>query len=345
MAGDPYLRPPQGERPYVHGMTPPTLGLALIARDEEGTLPGLLASIEGAFDQVALADTGSTDRTVEVFEEWAAAEKLRNPDFEGRVGGFEWCDDFAAARNYADSLLDTDWLAWADCDDVIVGADRLRGAVAGAPGKVKHLGFAYLITEPDDHIVRRERIARRDRGGSWVGRLHEVRPSAGVSGFVEQDVAHWVTRRSGTRESSRERNAHILRRWASDEPENSVPLRLLAAQETLFGSMTSGLEHVDQYLQRFREPVMSAHESELARWALHRLTQTVEAAPPDTPPERRSSLHPLLVIALDCTPRDFTAMVDPTGEVKQPAPPPAERRTRQQKRAEARARAKELAAA
>lgn len=87
------------------------------------------------------------------------------------------------------------------------------------------------------------------------------------------------------------------------------------------------------------------HESELARWALHRLTQTVEAAPSDTPPERRASLHALLVIALDCTPRDFTAMVDPTGEVKQPAPPSAERRTRQQKRAEARARAKELAVA
>lgn len=80
----------------------PTVGLALIAKDEEEALPGLLASVEGAFDQVALLDTGSTDRTVEVFEEWSAAEKVRQPGFISTLGHFEWCDDFAAARNAAD---------------------------------------------------------------------------------------------------------------------------------------------------------------------------------------------------------------------------------------------------
>ena len=38
-----------------------TVGLAIIARDEADTLPGLLESVRGAFDQVVLCDTGSTD--------------------------------------------------------------------------------------------------------------------------------------------------------------------------------------------------------------------------------------------------------------------------------------------
>jgi cysteinyl-tRNA synthetase len=38
------------------------VGRALIARDEESTLPYLLATCEGAFDEVVLVDTGSSDR-------------------------------------------------------------------------------------------------------------------------------------------------------------------------------------------------------------------------------------------------------------------------------------------
>src|SRR4051812_44803777 len=103
----------------------PTIGLALIARDEEETLPNLLASCNGAFDQVVLVDTGSTDRTVELFELWASAEHARNPDFTHKVGHFEWIDDFAAARNATDELLETEWIAVSDCDDVLIGASFL----------------------------------------------------------------------------------------------------------------------------------------------------------------------------------------------------------------------------
>jgi hypothetical protein len=36
-----------------------TVGLAIVARDEADNLPGLLDSVQGAFDQVVLCDTGS----------------------------------------------------------------------------------------------------------------------------------------------------------------------------------------------------------------------------------------------------------------------------------------------
>jgi glycosyltransferase involved in cell wall biosynthesis len=73
----------------------------LIVKDEEHSLPRVLASIRGAFDRVVLVDTGSTDGTVAVFEEWALAERC---SYE--IGRFEWRDDFAAARRHADALLD-----------------------------------------------------------------------------------------------------------------------------------------------------------------------------------------------------------------------------------------------
>jgi hypothetical protein len=115
-------------------MTAPTLGLALIAKNEESTLPHLLASTDGAFDQIALLDTGSTDRTVEVFEKWAKTQSNTNC----RVGHFEWRDDFAAARNAADELLDTDWLCTADCDDEIIGAEAAVSHHPRRPGGRLH---------------------------------------------------------------------------------------------------------------------------------------------------------------------------------------------------------------
>src|SRR5689334_8479307 len=106
----------------------PTIGLALIAKNEEATLPRLLASVEGAFDQVVLCDTGSTDRTVKVFGDWCK----RQTGVRWRVVRHKWTDDFAAARNKSYKSLTSDWCCWADCDDEIIGANRLREAARSA---------------------------------------------------------------------------------------------------------------------------------------------------------------------------------------------------------------------
>jgi len=337
-------------------MTAPTLGLALIAKDEEETLPNLLASVSGAFDQVVLADTGSTDRTVEVFEEWAAVEGERNPDFISTVGRFEWCDDFAAARNYADSLLDTDWLAWADCDDTIVGADRLRGVAADVPGHVNALVFDYYIAlveptaeepSPDPAIGKDYvRLVRRGSGPRWSGRMHEWKPYPAVDEAlaVEASLARWVTRRSPVRASSCERNMRILRRWIADEPTNLIPRRTVAAEEMLTGDIHRALEDLEDYLE-LKGPSMTAHEAQMAQYAVPRLKEVIGNTPADIPPDQRGVLEFLFVIAIDL-PMFQASQPQSEAEVEANAEaPPVERRTRQQRRAEARARAKELAAA
>ena len=147
----------------------PTIGLALIAKDEEETLPHLLASIEGAFDQVAVLDTGSTDRTVEVYEEWAERQAL---PLGHKVGHFEWCDDFAAARNAANALLETDWLCWADCDDVVVDADRLRRVVAALPADAAVVAFPCDDYYEGSGTLICPRLFRSGRV-VWRGRVHE----------------------------------------------------------------------------------------------------------------------------------------------------------------------------
>lgn len=202
-----------------------SVGLAIIAKDEAGSLPALLESVAGAFDQVALADTGSTDATVDVFEAWAEAQDL---PLGHRVGHFDWRDDFAAARTFADSLLTTDWLAFADADDTLVGAQKLGPLTEQATPTVGAFAFDY---RGDRHTEPRVRLCRRG-WTVWYGPAHAIpvltRPAQ--VGIVPPDIAAWVHHRSD-RAASDERDRRILDAWLQREPDNFRARALKQAEE------------------------------------------------------------------------------------------------------------------
>jgi glycosyltransferase involved in cell wall biosynthesis len=338
-------------------MGSPTLGLALIAKDEVDSLPNLLASAEGAFDQVVLLDTGSTDGTVEVFEEWATAEKERQPGFISTIGHFEWRDDFAVARNAADELLETDWLCWADCDDVIRGADRLR-LLLETPG-VDAYAFTYELDEGEEvpaewrHLSKyvRERLRRRD-AGRWIGRLHE---SVMLSGFAlaagPEDVVWRHEKPRCSRSRSNERDRQILHRWVEEEPRNLRPLGMLAyTQIKTPAERETGLALVRRYIDlRWGEPEDAAAYGELnvAEWAFRELEWTCRNRDGEAFEEES---RPYLVMIIGRRPQSIWSS-DIQGVEDRRNPEPAHRpdysptpRTRQQRRAEARALAKAMVA-
>jgi tetratricopeptide (TPR) repeat protein len=161
------------------------LGLALIARDEERTLPRLLASCQGAFDEIVLVDTGSVDGTIGCFSRWADGQ----PETDCRISEFTWCDDFARARQFADDQLRSPWHAWADCDDEIEGARELRGLVTALPPDAAGLRCAYEYAP--GHVLARERVVRAGRG-RWVGKVHEVQEVTGPLMDADPAVVRWV---------------------------------------------------------------------------------------------------------------------------------------------------------
>ena len=101
------------------------LTLCTIVKNEEATLSRTLDSVKGVVDEMVVLDTGSRDRTREIAREFGA-----------RVYDFEWCDDFAAARNECLKHAQGDWILVLDADEVLVpeivpqikqaiGSDRL----------------------------------------------------------------------------------------------------------------------------------------------------------------------------------------------------------------------------
>ena len=81
----------------------------MIVKDEEQTLPRCLRSVQGAVEQMVVVDTGSCDRTPQIARSHGA-----------EVYTFDWCDDFAAARNEALQYVTGDWVLVLDADEVLV---------------------------------------------------------------------------------------------------------------------------------------------------------------------------------------------------------------------------------
>mgnify|MGYP002629003448 CR=1 FL=1 len=109
-----------------------TLSLCMITKNEEQFLADCLNSVKNIVDEIILVDTGSSDKTVEIAK-----------SFEAKIHFFEWCDDFAAARNESLKYATKEWILILDADEIISKSDGL---------KIKELinnknEIAYYITQ------------------------------------------------------------------------------------------------------------------------------------------------------------------------------------------------------
>lgn len=141
----------------------------LIVRNEQELLPRCLASLSGVTDLV-VCDTGSDDDTVTVAETYGA-----------RVVRFDWCDDFATARNFAKSHAVHDWVLVIDADEMLVSSFAdVEAAAAAATGPAVSL---RVVPERGDGWHRSVRLMRRSV--NYVGKVHEV---PGVTATDDADV-------------------------------------------------------------------------------------------------------------------------------------------------------------
>src|SRR5512140_3106181 len=102
----------KAKRTAAVSKTRPTISACLIVRDEARLLPRCLRSIAGAYDELCIVDTGSSDNTLEIARK-AGARTLQFTacnDAEGKI------EDFAAPRNAALQLATGDWILQIDAD-------------------------------------------------------------------------------------------------------------------------------------------------------------------------------------------------------------------------------------
>lgn len=197
------------------------LSLCMIVRDEAAMLPGFLAAADGLWDELIAVDTGSTDETVELLEDAGAT-----------VRRFEWCDDFAAARN--ESIRDArgEWILYLDADE------RVTPALAASIGKLledERAGAATVLMRNripggQHRLAPLLRLFRNDPGIRFEHRIHED-ASASVQAMLEREgrllrhlegeVDHLgYVRETAADRGKKGRDEKLLRRALQDDPED-----------------------------------------------------------------------------------------------------------------------------
>jgi glycosyltransferase involved in cell wall biosynthesis len=147
----------------------PRLALVVIARDEAGRIGRLLDSVRPWVDDMLVLDTGSRDATAQIARDHGA-----------RVEHFDWCDDFAAARNRALDLAGADWHLVLDADEwLISGGEALQALRRATPGGPAAFVGALQLRDQFDQAPgqRAEAVAWLSRvlpgAVRYAGRVHE----------------------------------------------------------------------------------------------------------------------------------------------------------------------------
>ena len=196
--------------------TRPSLSLCMIVKNEEDYLKACLESVEGVVDEIIVVDTGSTDETVAIAEQ-----------FDAEVHHIPWNDDFAEARNESIKHASGDWIFQLDADERLDPESKkeLRDWLEDN----SKMYASVLIDSPKEenkkgHISRAHRLFRNLPGIEYSGRIHEqISPSAsklkGEEGFSNIKVLHLgYDKDEGEMQEKSERNFELLKRQIAQPP-------------------------------------------------------------------------------------------------------------------------------
>ncbi|XOI99301.1 glycosyltransferase [Paenibacillus polymyxa] len=219
------------------------ISLCMIVKDEEELLPHCLASVQGAVDEIIVVDTGSSDRSAEIAQQYGAV-----------VVGFEWCEDFAAARNAGLERASGDWILFLDADEALDRAAReqIRSwtAVSGCDGLFLNIhnytgtGQQGVTVNP---VLRLFRNAPEHR---FEGRIHEqiaaaiCRRNSEAAFHVTDMVIHHYGYQTAIveRKDKVNRNVRLLQQAVEEEPDQPFHHYNLGVEYLRVGEAEQALE-------------------------------------------------------------------------------------------------------
>ena len=147
-----------------------TVSLCMIVKNESKVLSRCLDSVADLVDEIVIVDTGSTDDTV-------AIARL----YTDRVYDFKWIDDFSAARNYAFSLCECDYIYSADADEILNDENREKFRILkeSLDPEIEIVQMYYGNQLENGTVYNfdmelRPKLFKRVRKFTWIERVHET---------------------------------------------------------------------------------------------------------------------------------------------------------------------------
>lgn len=142
------------------------LSICIITKNEQQNIERCLQCLQPYPFEIVVIDTGSTDKTKEI-----ALKYTKN------VYDFAWCNDFGAAKNYAISKAENEYVMVLDSDEFLepLEADKLEQLIMQHPQQVGRIKRRNLMTrngQKQENVEWINRIFSKKRF-HYEGRIHE----------------------------------------------------------------------------------------------------------------------------------------------------------------------------
>jgi len=199
----------------------PHLSLCMIVRNEQEMLPEMLASVDGLWDELVVADTGSTDGTAALLEA-AGAKVITHP----------WDDDFAAARNASLAAATGAWILCLDADERVTPTlkTQIRTVLKDNRAGAATVTMRNTLPDGSHHLANLLRLFRNDPDIRFRHRIHED-VLADVSDFLDRKhlllrhlsgiVEHLgYVREVAAERDKRQRDQDLLWRVLDEDPDD-----------------------------------------------------------------------------------------------------------------------------
>jgi GT2 family glycosyltransferase/predicted Zn-dependent protease len=234
----------------AEAITLPGVSLTMIVKNEEANLGACLTSAADLVQEVVIVDTGSTDRTKEIAQQFGA-----------RVIDFPWIDHFAAARNESLRHARGQWCFWLDADDRLdeTNRQRLRHLFATLPAE--NIGFVMkCLCLPDPQtqattMVHHVRLFPNRPDVRWQYRVHEqilpaLRRANGMVRWSDVVIQHVGYQDPALRRRKLDRDLRLLRLEEREQPDEPFVLFNLGSVCLELGQTADALSYLRRSLTK-----------------------------------------------------------------------------------------------
>lgn len=256
------------------------IALAMIvkgSKEESEFLDQCLENVSPHVDGVFVCITHKKgEKLSEDIQEVIKFHSDKHPDKQFATTSFEWCDDFAKARNHSFTSIpkEYDYILWCDADDVFRGLDKLRKTLEDN-SDVDALAFNYLYAFDEYKnptvVHKKTQVVKNDGCVEWTGRLHEdfkENRSLNVK-FVDYIERMHMTTDSHA-ESARIRNILISEKELKDQPND--PKMMFNLGNSYFGA--GAYEKAKKQYVKF----LKLSQSDDEKYIIHQRLSAVEKA-------------------------------------------------------------------
>ena len=142
------------------------LSICIIAKNEEKNIERCLKCLKPHGFEIIVVDTGSTDATREIASRYVSG-----------VYDFEWCNDFAATKNFAISKASNEFVMVIDSDEYLAPIDleRLWQLIEKNPekvGRIQRRNTFIRSNRQQENVEWINRIFSKEKF-HYEGRIHE----------------------------------------------------------------------------------------------------------------------------------------------------------------------------